>query len=337
MDTVRFDLINRIRQHINRTEKQVEILPNRMRWNKLTSALDVLEDSSWAIEYYLESDYPKEMKGKYLYTYGLLQALFVQQDAVNSLNIALLGKKIDFQNDYPYANAVRDIRNDTIGHPTNRGGNKFISIAQMSMTKNGFYYCKDDGEDRNKDEIIDVNIMKSIEDTAKCINEIIKKAVDDLDSEYKEYIEKHRDRKMQNLFNGLDYARSKVFEETALRNSEYNSTKKMIEECEKELILRYGSIEAKDGYKWLLSEIHELYDLIDSVPEICNLKKDRIRYYLLDLLFNKLEELRDYCKETDKYFENFGETIIDTDNESERVTVNIVLPDGSNAYEESSE
>ena len=89
METVSFELIRKIYNHINRTEKITSLLSNRQKWDRLTSALNVLEDTSWAIEYYLGNDYPSEFKGKYLYTYGLLQALFVQGDAVNSISIAV--------------------------------------------------------------------------------------------------------------------------------------------------------------------------------------------------------------------------------------------------------
>ena len=77
IETVSFNLIKKLFRHINRTEKQATLLTNRQKWDRLTSALYTLEDTSYAIEYYLESDYPADIKGKYLYTYGLLQALFV--------------------------------------------------------------------------------------------------------------------------------------------------------------------------------------------------------------------------------------------------------------------
>lgn len=103
IETVSLDLIHKIRLHINRTEKQAALLVNRQKWDRLTSALYVLEDTSCAIEYYLKSDYPDDVGGKYLYTYGLVQALYVQEDAIDSLSYALFDKNIDFKNEYPKA------------------------------------------------------------------------------------------------------------------------------------------------------------------------------------------------------------------------------------------
>ena len=341
METVNFDYIKRIQRHISRTEKQTEILPNRMRWNKLTSALYVLEDTSWAVEYYLESDYPEDIKGKYLFTYGLLQALFVQQDAARSIYRGLFEKDID-NNISPHLQAalkVREYRNDAIGHPTNKGespknksdiGQVYaISIVQMSLKKESFQYCKYNAKDREKDTIESVDVMKAVEDTAKCINDILKKAVDDLDREFKEYIDKHKDRKMSEIFNTLHYAEEKALLDDTMRSWGYNTTREMVAKCEEELKQRYGSVDAVDAYKCLLDEIHELYSLIDIIDDICTDSQETFWHYLVELLFVKLHELESLCQETDEYFENYGEPVYDGDNNTEGLTINIVYPDGS--------
>lgn len=339
METVNFDLINRIRKHINRTKKQSEILPFRLRWNKLTSALNVLEDTSWAVEYYLEADYPKDVKGKYLFLYGLLQALYVQQDAVRSIYFGLFDKELKkgISSHIQKALKVRNLRNDTIGHPTDLGESTkkeldlkqvySISIAQFSMTKESFYYCKYNAKDRSNDSIENVNVMQAIEDNAKCINDILQRVVNDLDKEFKEYIEKHRDRKMADIFNTLHYAEEKALLDDVMQSWGYNATKEMVTKCEEELKKRYGSVEVVESFKFLLDDIHALHALIDDIYDICNESQERVRYYLVELLFVKLHELEDYCRETDEYFENYGETVID--NKSEGITINIVSPEGS--------
>lgn len=339
METVNFDLINRIRKHINRTKKQSEILPFRLRWNKLTSALNVLEDTSWAVEYYLEADYPKDVKGKYLFLYGLLQALYVQQDAVRSIYFGLFDKELKkgISSHIQKALKVRNLRNDTIGHPTDLGESTkkeldlkqvySISIAQFSMTKESFYYCKYNAKDRSNDSIENVNVMQAIEDNAKCINDILQRVVNDLDKEFKEYIEKHRDRKMADIFNTLHYAEEKALLDDVMQSWGYNATKEMVTKCEEELKKRYGSVEVVESFKFLLDDIHALHALIDDIYDICDESQERVRYYLVELLFVKLHELEDYCRETDEYFENYGETVID--NKSEGITINIVSPEGS--------
>lgn len=310
METVSFDLIKQIYDHINRTEKQTALLTNRQKWDRLTSALRVLEDTSWAIEYYLENDYPTDFKGKYLHTYGLLQALFVQENAINSISVALFDKEIDFKNDYPKAYAVREMRNDVVGHPTCRSKTQFIYLAQCSLSQNAFYYVKDNSN-TGASEIIDVDVKAAIIDQACCINTILKKVVSELDAEFRQYIEQHRGRKMKGIFNGLHYAKEKTLNPNHLGPWGYDSTKDMVKKCEDELVLRYGSVDSVDSYKYLLGEIHEIYSLIDSgLPRISDDLRNQFEKYLLQILFSKLEELAGYCEETDRYFENYGEEVV---------------------------
>ena len=51
--------------------------------NKLCSALDIIEDTTLAIKSFQSCEWTTKAIGmKYLLIYGLLQALFVQQDAL---------------------------------------------------------------------------------------------------------------------------------------------------------------------------------------------------------------------------------------------------------------
>ena len=57
--------------------------PNqRFDWSKLCSSLDVIGDTAQAFDSYLKIDEPESLGEKYLNIYGVLQALFIQQDAV---------------------------------------------------------------------------------------------------------------------------------------------------------------------------------------------------------------------------------------------------------------
>lgn len=309
MITVDFELIRKIRTHISRTESQAKYLPERKKWMRLTSALDVLEDTSWAVEYYIASDFPKEIQGKYLYTYGLLQALFVQLDAIKSIHDALFDGNLTFSSEYPAAYQVREMRDDVTGHPTIRKNHQFIHLAQHSLEKNSFYYVKFDSEKQeNEFDIVDVDTEKAIENVAKCTNDILQKAIEKLDDELTAYFNSHRGRKMKAIFNLLSYAAEKVFENSTMSDWGYSTTKDMVNSCEEELRKRYGAVDAVDSYKYLLDEIHELYSLIDTglikIPyEIRELSKK----YFLQCLFSKLRELEMYCEETDQYFEDYGE------------------------------
>lgn len=317
MTSVDNELIRKTRYHINRIEKQIELMGSREKWLRVTAALNVLEDTDCAITYYRESEYPNELNGQYLFTYGLLQALFVQEDAVNSINIALFDKEVDFKVDYPDAYAVREMRDDVVGHPTNRRNKEFIYLAQHSLSKKGFEYFKAETGD-NQSSHIDVNIEKAISDVASCVNTVLSAAIESLDNEFREYIDRHRNRKMKDIFQQLEYAREKVLTADNMAEWGYESTKNMVAKCEEELRLRYGDVDTVDGYKYLLNSIHELYDLIDNcIQQIPMELRSVIKKYLLQQLFVNLEELRSYCDETDDYFANYGEEAFACSNDME--------------------
>ena len=116
---------------------------------------------------------------------------------------------------------------------------------------------------------------------------------------------------MIEIFNMLQYAREKTLipnELDALGSWGYDTTKDMVQKCEKELIKRYGTVEAVDSYKYLLDDIYEVYQIIDDdIPRIEVDSQERIKKYMLQILFSKLDELKNLCEETDKYFQSYGE------------------------------
>ncbi len=305
MELVSFDLIKRIRKHIQRLEQMSRLIPNRKKWIGITASIDVLEDSSWAVEYYVKNNYPSDMEGKYLYTYGLLQALFVQQDAAENIYKVFLDENIKWRDEYPKAYGVREMRNDVTGHPLNRDNHFFIYLVQMDMKKESLTYTKDN-VDLKKTESIKVNVMESIEDSAKCINHVLERVLEKLDSEHKNYIIAYKDVKMVKFFQGLSYASEKIFDrDPVMGDFHYESTKNMVKKCKEEVAKRYGSVEAIEAFNSIFKEVDELYDLIDNeVPNSNMSKKDEVIYRLKENLISKLEELEGLCKERDEYFEN---------------------------------
>ncbi|TAK96033.1 hypothetical protein EPO05_02660, partial [Patescibacteria group bacterium] len=95
-------------------------------WNQFCAALDTIEDTCLAIDNFQKGTNDLFIKNPYLAIYGLLQALFIQQDAVNYLKVSLFGGKgIDWRDKkYIELFKIRQIRNETIGHPvrTNKKG-----------------------------------------------------------------------------------------------------------------------------------------------------------------------------------------------------------------------
>ena len=92
-------------------------------WDRICSSSDIINDTICAIESYVKSDYPDEDIGlQYIFIYGLLQALYLQQDAVRNL-FKVLHKCYPRDQKFLYElsdelEEVRKLRNETTGHPT---------------------------------------------------------------------------------------------------------------------------------------------------------------------------------------------------------------------------
>lgn len=107
-------------------------------FRQLCASMDVLGDTEECVAAYLAVADNAHTDGMlYLMTYGLLQALILQQDALSHA-----AESIDFQYARPEElKAIRDVRNDAIGHPTKRGRDSspdHFGIVRISMHGKGF-------------------------------------------------------------------------------------------------------------------------------------------------------------------------------------------------------
>lgn len=116
----------------------------RMRWHQVCACMDAIEDTDLAITAYCESPFPRTAGQRYLVVYGLLQAMYVQQDAVLALAGGLPDEcrpHFDFK-DYAELRRIRDVRNLSVGHPSlsgkGRGDLRHGFITRISLAKRGF-------------------------------------------------------------------------------------------------------------------------------------------------------------------------------------------------------
>ena len=87
-------------------------------WNVLCSALDVIGDTAKCLEASFRMDMSRLHDGdKYVYIYGALQALTMQQEAVEHLAESL---EYSYTRD-PLLDEIRKDCTDSVGHPTKQG------------------------------------------------------------------------------------------------------------------------------------------------------------------------------------------------------------------------
>ena len=129
------------------------------RWAMLCTCMDTLGDTQSAIEAFRETRMGADKSELYLRTYGVLQAIFVQQDALDNLAKSL-DVSMDIKKD-PGVKSIRDVRNNIVGHPTARGPEDRQSsyrISQHTLSATRFEALELNPESDRK--IIEVNIYE---------------------------------------------------------------------------------------------------------------------------------------------------------------------------------
>lgn len=129
-------LIDEVRDIIDKWEGSHAVLEDRRTRMQLCSCLDVIKDTTLCLKAFRTTNIGELDDGsKYMYVYGSLQALVLQQDAVKHFTCAL-GKKYPY---HPRLKEIRDIRNHSVGHPTDEGpGRTFNLITRNSIGNQGF-------------------------------------------------------------------------------------------------------------------------------------------------------------------------------------------------------
>jgi len=151
-------LSDSVRDHINTHRYQSDLLGDSKIWNQICSSLDVIGDSLYALRSYESETFPEDVGLKYIYTYGIFQALFLMQDALRHLSEA-------FNIPCELTETLREIRNTrnaSIGHPTKqdqKGKRYYNYISRISMSKSGFDLIRSCGD--QKHSFIHVDITKA--------------------------------------------------------------------------------------------------------------------------------------------------------------------------------
>jgi hypothetical protein len=161
-------------------------LRDASRFNSIATALDTLGDTSAAIHAYAVS----EVNGKaelYLLMYGVLQALYLQQDSAFWLCKFLdLTPAAGFKTPgawtrtVPALDAARTARNNSLGHPVRRDkGGPLASffLVQHSLDAEGFQLIEAEG---NRRRFVSVNVKQLVEDHLSAVAQVLVDSVGQL-------------------------------------------------------------------------------------------------------------------------------------------------------------
>ncbi len=179
-----------------------EVREDRDNWDRICSSSDVINDTMRAIGSYVKSDYPNKDVGlQYLSVYGLLQALYLQQDAVEDM-FKTLRKCYPRQSQkflYKWSDdleKIRQLRNETTGHPTGTFDGVFTYINRSSLSKWHFKKlrsskAKGKAEDN---EFLSVDLFSVLKKQTLAIENDLRTLVEKIKEIEKMCYEKYKDR-----------------------------------------------------------------------------------------------------------------------------------------------
>jgi len=192
-----------IRDIVNSPRRRYALLQNRQQWLRLCSAMDAIGDTQMAVRAYLDEPMDdSDSKGwSYVVVYGVLQVLYVQQDAAKTIASCLklpLELPVELE-------TVREIRNDAIGHPTGRG----VFISRISLSVEGFQLLVPVG--KGKREFRGVSLRAVAEQQTTVMGTFLERAVEQLVSDEVTHRKKFRDRPLRQIVpDTLGYALEKI-------------------------------------------------------------------------------------------------------------------------------
>lgn len=296
-----------IRQLLAKEHKFNEIRQDKIEFNRCHSSLDVIEDTQEAISYYKNNELLDNIGYKYLVIYGLFEAFYVQQQAVIDFTKAIFGKKIKIER-YKNIYQIREYRNDIAGHPTlrDRDPKQSTYLNRNTLEKIGFSY-----QESNQDKFIEVNIIKCIEEQEKWVLEILKEYIENLKEIEFEHYKKFKDIKLMDIFSSeIDYY--DVLREIQAYDDKLNSCleifKRILKKLKDMVNERFISWE-RTNFKYCIEDIEKIINFIEN--KLSKLKTEDkndfefIKKKLIENLCFKIEELKEYCKNTDKQYEEY--------------------------------
>lgn len=305
---MKIDLTSEIRNILNHPWKKEILLQDKVKWNKIWASLDTFDDTIEAINFYKQLDSFNSDSGGYLFIYGLLQAINLQQDAINNLHKALFNEDINWKIEYPQLYQIRENRNNSIGHPTNRkNDSSFHMIGRSSINNNGFTLSSYYPKDGRKSNHYNIDLIECIDLQLNLLKEILLKTMSNLENEFKEHKNKFNAIKLSNSIpSDYNYHISKLFEHT-FRNYElvelnFNVINETIKKIRQGIKDRYFSVQALSGVEDTILQIEYILQRLDKtlikekIEDECELR------IFISTLKNLSEELFEMITEIDKEF-----------------------------------
>lgn len=261
-----------IYDHINTNRYQADLISDLSIWNKICSSLDVISDTIMAVLSYCSSPYPKDTGLQYIYTYGLLQSLFIQQDAVKNLTKAF-GQEYQISEQLKH---IRNIRNSAIGHPTYEPVKKnvfYTYLSRNTLSKESFSYMRSSAS--GEDIFYDVKVEEILESQLSGVLDKYKYISNLLIETDRKHKEKYKEKLVVDIFpSSMSYSFQKVAQaiyspdgsNVTFGTSMLESIERVYRTFEKELLDR----NELQGNEYLQYDLEQYFHVIDKLRKYFN-------------------------------------------------------------------
>jgi hypothetical protein len=302
------ELERKLRNRINRSRTQRQLLDRPADWNRLCSALDIIGDTEQALDAYLNQPESANAGICYLHVYGALQVLQVQQDAVEHI-CGALGMPANSLRKLAH---IRQIRSSSIGHPSAQNEKKAAKsnfIVQTSLSQYGFTLSTaySDGTPYSRRYI---EIPPLVQEQRAVLRSVLTTAVEKLDEAEMKHRTEHQNEKLEDVFpETLSYSFGKIF--GALAGSEYFSMGGPFLASVADVLVRLRRLLEKRGDWGLHDGIAYHFDLLEyPVAELTAFFADRATselnekdaYIFCAFIREELEHLRQIAREIDEEY-----------------------------------
>lgn len=123
-------------------DKPHQSFANEDRYFAFCAAKDWIQDTADALDTHREQEFSKSASNAYLEFWGIMQAVFIQQDAILELQYSLTGERtLPRKCVAPKWHEIRDLRNLSVGHPTKKGGKTVPRARCVTGRQSKSYNC----------------------------------------------------------------------------------------------------------------------------------------------------------------------------------------------------
>lgn len=270
--------------------------------------MDMMTDTQSAIDTFGKHTKGDLDKGHvYLDIFGLLQGLFLQQDAAIHLAESLQFS-VDIK-EYPQLKEIREIRHDAAGHPTKRGDppRSWNFLIQHSLSYNNFeILC---WRSPTGHTTIPVSTKNIIEDQRRYIGEILEKTLNEIKRRDDEYKTKFKMKKIADVLpDTTGYMCEKIAsavdhrDELNLGEFAVAFLQSSLDKFETELREREIAIDTYPGIQMAFTDLqYPLKKLQEHFSESITLDKEAAHIFV-DFISTNLDSLKKMAKELDKEF-----------------------------------